>query len=296
MKKIQVGFLVSYDYDLLKNSIPRIYDYADTIYLAIDKDRLTWNGNSYTIDPSFFSWLKTFDTDGKIHLYEDCFYLKELTTIQNDTRERTMLSEKMGVGNWLIQLDADEYFLDFKRFVDFLRTKDHYLDNPEKNKIAIGAFHLNLYKRVEGGFLYVNKPSKFWLATNYPNYKLARITKERIIYSKGIILHETISRTEKDLIFKLENWGHNTDIDKHVFLEKWRTITKDNYKSSRDFFYLEADLWKKLDFIEGETMEDVISNLSQKKNLIPKTLYVWGKNFGQWFKHLPFNKRLKLIK
>ena len=39
MGKIQVGFLVSYDYDLLRNAIPLVYDFADSIFLAIDIDR-----------------------------------------------------------------------------------------------------------------------------------------------------------------------------------------------------------------------------------------------------------------
>ena len=39
MKKNQVGFLVSYDYELLKNSLPRVYEESDTIILAIDKER-----------------------------------------------------------------------------------------------------------------------------------------------------------------------------------------------------------------------------------------------------------------
>ena len=62
MNKIQVGFLISYDYELLKNALPRVYDDADTIFLAIDKQRKTWNGASFSINDSFFLWIKEFDT------------------------------------------------------------------------------------------------------------------------------------------------------------------------------------------------------------------------------------------
>ena len=34
MKKIQVGFLLSYDYEKLKNSIPPVYNSADAIFIA----------------------------------------------------------------------------------------------------------------------------------------------------------------------------------------------------------------------------------------------------------------------
>ena len=52
MNKIQVGFLVSYDYELLKNAIPPIYEDSDTIFLAIDKNRKTWKGSDIAIDES----------------------------------------------------------------------------------------------------------------------------------------------------------------------------------------------------------------------------------------------------
>ena len=57
MKKIHVGFLLSYDYELLKYSLPPVYQFADRIYLAKDKNNKTWSGNSYHIDPLFFIWL-----------------------------------------------------------------------------------------------------------------------------------------------------------------------------------------------------------------------------------------------
>ena len=123
MKKIQVGFLVSYDYELLKNSLPRVYEESDTIILAIDKERKTWNGDSFSINDSFFAWIKEIDILNKVSIYEDDFYVADLSTMECEVRERKMLSEKMGIGNWLIQLDADEYFIDFEGFVNVVEMK-----------------------------------------------------------------------------------------------------------------------------------------------------------------------------
>ena len=61
--KINVGFLVAYDYELLKTSIPLIYKEASSITLALDVNRQTWSGNTFKIDSSFFSWITTFDTE-----------------------------------------------------------------------------------------------------------------------------------------------------------------------------------------------------------------------------------------
>ena len=137
MKKIQVGFLVSYDYELLKNAIPQVYKESDTIFLAIDKDRKTWNGNSFEIKEDFFQWINVFDVDAKIEIYEDQFYCPELTAMQCEVRERKLLGEKMGIGNWLIQLDADEYFLDFKKF------ESKYTVNGEKLDITFKGIQWN---------------------------------------------------------------------------------------------------------------------------------------------------------
>lgn len=285
MKRIQVGFLVSYDYELLKIAIPQVYKESDSIFLAIDKERKTWKGESFDIKEDFFQWVKSIDVDSKIQVLEDNFYHPELTSMQCEVLERKFLAEKMGIGNWLIQLDADEYFLDFKGFVEFLKSKNHFLDNPEKHQVQISPFLINLYKRLEGGMLYVEKPTKIMVATNFPSYKVGRQTRKRIIYYKGSVLHECISRTKEELEMKFNNWGHDTDINKDEFLRKWETVNETNYESMRNFFYMEPEKWKKLAFVKGSSFSEIEKNLDFFK-VLPSAFYIWKKNFGQWFKHL----------
>ena len=286
MKKIQVGFLVSYDYDLIRNAIPQIYAEADTIFLAIDSDRKTWNGASFKIDDTFFEWIKNTDTANKIQIFESDFYQKDLTAMQCEVRERTMLSEKMGIGNWLIQLDADEYFMDFKSFVQFLKSKNHLLHQPERHKVQISPFLINLYKRVEGGILFVDQPTKIMVATNYPDYKIGRNTKSRVIYQNSLILHECLSRTKEELVMKFSNWGHDVDVDMTNFINKWEKVTLGNYESMSDFFYLEPHKWKSLAFVKGDLLFDIFKNFNNNKAFRPSAFFILKKNFGQWFKHL----------
>jgi hypothetical protein len=285
MKKIHVGFLLSYDYELLKIALPPVYKSSDRIFIAIDKDYLTWSGNKFTVDPSFFDWLKAFDVDNKIELYFDTFYVPNLTTTQMDTRERKMLSDKMGIGNWLIQIDSDEYFIDFEGFVSQIKKYDHYLDQPEKHKIQIAAFWVIIYKYTEIGILYVDKPMKSIFATNYPNYKAFRRTNERVIYLDSLVLHESVSRTEEELRYKLKNWSHNTHVN-NSFLDKWLKVNESNYKEYSDFYYIEPKRWKSLDYFPTKNIEQ-INHLAQKsKNLKITKTYLFFKNFGQWFKFL----------
>ncbi|MEO8253098.1 MAG: hypothetical protein ABI554_01830 [Flavobacterium sp.] len=285
MKKIHVGFLLSYDYEKLKQSIPPVYHTADKIFIAEDSNKKTWSGNVFEVDDSFYQWLKEFDVDNKIEFYRDNFYIPELSAIENDTRERHLLSLKMGIGNWLIQVDSDEYFVDFKRFVANLRKYDHLLDNPEINKVQFACFWLVIYKYTEDGILYVNKPMKSVFATNFPNYKCARRTNERTIYFDNLVLHESIARTEEQLRYKLKNWGHSNEVDKN-FLKKWMMIDETNYDQFEDFYYIEPKRWKKLDYLPTTKIKEIKKIIETKSKLTISKSYLISKNFGQWFKFI----------
>lgn len=283
--KIQVGYLVSYDYEMLKNSLPSVYNEADTVFLAIDKNRKTWKGESFNIEDSFFEWLTTFDSDNKVELFEENFYVPELSAMECEVRERKMLSEKMGIGNWLIQVDSDEYFVDFKKFITDLRKYDSYLINPEKRPIQIGAFWLNLYKYTNDGILYVDKPHKLVVATNFPNYKWGRQTKQRVIYTNTILLHETLSRTEEGIKFKIENWGHSHEVN-NDFLDKWKKVNENNYKKFTNLYYIEPERWKKLGYFPTKKISEINKYINDNSQLKLSKSQLFFKNFGQWFKHL----------
>jgi hypothetical protein len=286
MKKIHVGFLLSYDYEKLKNAIPPVYEAADAIFIAEDKEYRTWSGKKFEVAPSFYEWIKEIDTQNKIQIYSDDFYLPELSPIENDTRERIMLSNKMGIGNWLVQVDADEYFLDFPKFIKTLRKYDRFLKNPERNPVQISGFYINMFKFIDDGLLYVNHLNKVLLATNHPSYVYARQTKKRIIYTDNLVMHECVARSEKDLMTKFTNWGHALDFDIAEYIKKWKSVDKYNYKEMENFFYLDPNGWKSLDYIESTNLEELKELLNAKPELHPTPWYLFRKNLGQYFKHL----------
>ncbi|VXC12940.1 conserved hypothetical protein [Flavobacterium sp. 9AF] len=284
MQKIQVGFLVSYDYELLKNAIPPVYDASDTIFLAIDKSRKTWNGSDIHIDASFFEWVKEFDIKNKIQIYEDNFFVEGLSTMECEIRERKLLADQMGIGNWLIQLDADEYFFDFKKFTTQLQSYNHFLTS--KKHVQICCFKINLYKNVNSGVLYVDLFDKFMVATNIPNYKIGRHGKCRSIYVDAIALHDCLSREREDLIKKLDNWGHNEEIDKESFMQKWDAVNETNYQDFEGFFYLDPMDWKTLKFMNGNSLDEVLNNFKNDSSMKISNWFLMKKNIGQWFKFL----------
>ena len=176
-EQINVGFLVSYDWYLLKNSLLRVYQDADIIFLALDKKRITWSGNPFAFDEqSFKKMIAEMDVNQKIHLYEDDFYLPELTPIQCDNRERTLLAKQMGEGGWHIQIDSDEYLLDFNGFTKYL-LKLNPDPQPKQKPINVCCNFINLIKKTERGFImdnFLENQSNAPIATNVPIYEAAR--------------------------------------------------------------------------------------------------------------------------
>jgi hypothetical protein len=269
-KEVKVGMLISYDYELVKNSLPLIYEHADKIVLAADKDGKTWAGNDLHISDEFWQWVKDFDTQQKIEIYKDSFYVEGLTTIQCDTRQRNMLGNYMGKGGWHVQIDADEYFIDFKHFVDFL----HYLDRKKRHINCVRVELLTLYKRTSSGFLFIKETKGGiacpYIATTIPRYITARniVRPRRTAFYSQRAIHDSYARSEQDLWTKFSNWGHNSDFDIEGYFHYWKAIDEKNYMFVRNFAPIEPhDAWVELDYLEGKSIQDVIQ-VARTSNLI----------------------------
>lgn len=275
---IKVGFLVSYDFKYLYKSIPLVYDASDLIVLAVDKDRLTWSGNPLFIDPLFFEWIKEFDALNKITIYEDTFYIAENSPAENDTRERNLLAKAMGDGGWHIQIDSDEYFNDFKNFTSFLKEKNHFLINPKTKPVEIHVQWITLFKKVQGGFLYIKDSfDAIEVATNYPKYKYMRATRHsKKIITKFVLLHQSWARDEDEIYTKITNWSHRDDSDNIAFYQFWKNINLNNYTEFKNFHENDPTKWKSLGFISENEIDSLkidISNfqlfkLKSKKKII----------------------------
>lgn len=256
---IKVGTLVSYDYHYLKNALPIIYPYADSITLALDKNRQTWSGETFDIPTSFFDWIKEFDIDKKIHIYEDVFYVSELSSIECDTRERNLLAKAMGEGGWHLQIDSDEYFIDFAGFVNYL----HQLDFTKRTSVY--AEWITLYKKDETGFFYIDGSEVFPVATNQPDYIMARkLSYSDAVYTNFKVLHQSWARGDDEILFKLKNWGHKTDFNVDSYYSFWKSIDRYTYKYIRSFHPLDGWLWPSLEYVESLEIDMLIDEVKLK--------------------------------
>lgn len=283
---IKVGFCVAYDWAYLKTSIPRVYPHADVIYLTLDKNRKTWSGVPFEFDePSFRAMIAELDYQKKIHLYEDDFSLPNLTAMENDTRQRNLMAKEMGKGGWHIQVDSDEYFLDFEGFVEHLKK---IIPNPTGNEkpVNVNVCWISLFKKINSGYLWVDFnteiPENMSFATNRPEYLRARNSGHFSILSPFYAVHETWARTEKDIWFKINNWGHSSDelIDatfKKSYFNFWKSLDETNYHSARDFHPAVPKTWPSLKYNKARTVDEFIVNF-EGSNFPLNPIRLWMHN------------------
>jgi hypothetical protein len=262
MALIKVGFLVSYDWHLLHNALPLVYAEADVMYLALDKKRLTWAGNPFSFDEkAFYAMLEHIDTEHKIKVYEDDFFVETLSPMQCEVRERNLLAKQMGEGGWHIQLDADEYFLNFKGFVSYLKKL-----NIAQKEINICAALLNLFKKTDTGILYIAHQNLdlIQIATNKPYYEYGRKNGYFNHVSPFFLLHDTWARSEEEIKQKITNWGHKNDFDTEKYFLFWKSLDENNYQEAKDFHPISPAIWQALKFVEGQGIAQVIEKFTNK--------------------------------
>lgn len=278
---IKVVFLLAYDYEYVKFSLPCVYEYADQILFSIDKNRISWSGNTFKFDESIIDWIKTYDVNNKIRFYEDDFYVSSNTPMQNDTRQRLLSANFLGKGGWTLMIDVDEYFLNFQAFVTLLNKYNNYLIDPKKTPICIAANWINVFKQDESGFYFIsesNFPVK--IATNNPEYTMARDLNHFTYYSDFVIVHQSWARPKEEMKFKLENWSHKNDvINASNYYEFWLGVNENNYKKVKDFCNAHpASAWKRLDFIKAK---DPIELIKESRNFKPNRVFLFRKNLVQ---------------
>jgi hypothetical protein len=288
---IKVGFCVAYDWQLLRKSLPMIYHLADLICLSIDKDRISWSGNSFEFDEiSFRRLVEEIDVQNKILIYEDNFYLPSLTPMQNEVRQRSLLAKHMKDGGWFIQLDSDEYFIAFEKFVGYLKS----LTLNKIAKVNVCCAWITLFKKVPRGFLYVNpkhakKLEFIQVATRAPNYEYGRRNGNFNIHTNFRLLHQSWARSEQEVKNKIDNWGHSRDFDSHSYFKFWQSLNAENYQEAKNFHFLIPEIWPALEFAEGEDVLSVIDepNLMRFPRLT---------TMDRFFKNSKFFSRLRVLR
>lgn len=288
---IKVGFCVAYDWSLLQNSLPLIYEHSDRICISLDKDRISWTGNSFEFDEvGFKNLIQSIDVDKKIEIYEDDFHLPELGPMKNEVRQREMMAEFLGKNDgWQLQLDSDEYFLNFKGFVSYLKKLQ------PKRLTNVCCPLIILYKRIDEGFLVVD-PSEFkkiefiQIASKTPHFEHGRRNGYFNHYTDFCILHQSWARTKEEVWQKLNNWGHRYDADIQEYFDLWNKANINNYREYINFNQVAPEAWPRLALLplkSTQTVVDLIKNNIQLPIKIKKVnLLLENSIFVSYFQKL----------
>jgi hypothetical protein len=259
MEPIKVGFCVAYDWKLLQYSLPLIYQEASEICLSVDIERISWSGNRFSWDETGFrSLVSGIDRDGKIRVVEADFHCRHLSPMENELLQRRYMADCLGSGGWHVQLDADEFLLNFNQFVHYLR------DLRTARRVNVSCPWITLYKQDASGFFYVH-PRRFaevefiQIASRHPSYTYGRRNGYFNIHAPFPILHLSWARTEGEVWEKLCNWGHSADFKAEAAFKAWKDLDRNNYALYRNFHYLGASVWPRLGYLEGETVEAMIA-------------------------------------
>lgn len=271
---IKVGFCVAYDWCFLAYSLPQIYEQADIICISIDKDRLSWACRRFEWDQvGFDALIRSIDKAGKVIVYEDNFHLQNLSAAENEVRQRRLMSEKMGPEGWHIQLDCDEYFVDFDGFVAYLERV------PSKRySFNICCQLVTVIKQVKGGYLMVDSNKKkgselLQIASRTPCFEHGRRNGYFNVLSPFLIIHQSWARTESEIQQKLSNWGHVGDFDLGRYFNFWKSLNEDNYHDIRNFHPISPSAWPSLRFVEAADVDELLSACKREPFAAPGPLY-----------------------
>jgi hypothetical protein len=258
--EIKIGFCVAYDWEFLKISLPLVYSLADKICLSLDKDRTSWTLQKFAFDDAaFYSFVKEADARNIIDIYEGDFHQTNLTPMQNEVRQRKLIATRLGEGGWHLQLDTDEYFVDFEDFVAFLKK---YKSNMQVN---ITCPWYTMYKQVKNGCLFISENEQelefIPIATRYPHYEFGRRNGYFNIKTPFVILHQSWARSEQEILQKISNWGHKEDFDVMQYYQRWQTLNETNFGAYQNFHPIHPEIWKQLEFREGQDLPTIIANL-----------------------------------
>ncbi len=279
---IKVGFCVAYDWQLLKISVPLIYQHADLICFSIDSQRKTWSGIPYDFDQNDFeTWINQIDLKKKILIFEGNFSNTVLSPLQNDNLQRNEMAKIMGPGGWHIQIDADEYILDFAGFCEYLKRLDPDPIHGRKKGVNVCINLIPLLKFLGKGYIAAGADENYEVApfaTNLPIYHAARRNGHFNHISPFFALHETWARDEKVLWDKLNSWGHRDDFNKESYYKLWQALDEANYKYIKNFHPIKGDTWPFLYFLPATSQEQLISFVKHSAPWKVKNLKLMWRN------------------
>lgn len=277
------------DEETVERTLLSFYEHVDAIVVSTDP-RKGWTGKPITPD-STLDFVRRIDREHKIDIIEaDFFYYDD--PLMNDTRQRQLsadwLANKHPNLDWVLQIDADEEFLDFSVVTD-------YLANLPKRCRGVSWQMAQVFNILEDGrvLVVVDERGELQLYTFYlahrPFAKLVRgrnpalhpfsLNRQTLRLNEvlrrsnritgidpafdgsrnpsGLCLHHTFAKSEKRIQEKLKTWTHAYDFDTDQFFDLWKR-SKTDWENIKNFHPMSGNLWPALKAVDPDELRNSV--------------------------------------
>jgi hypothetical protein len=261
--RIGAVMVVQNDAETVERSLASFYDGVEFLVVSTDPRR-GWSGKPITPDDTL-ARIRAFDKDNKIEIIEGDF-CRYPEPMRNDTYQRQTtvdhLVERLPGLEWVVQVDADEVFLDFADF------KACLLAQPESVR-SVSWRWMSLFNQTEDGryLVIVNQNGEPHLeqfsVAHRPQFRLQKcrqpvlperdgrpdpaaqyIAPTNLAYGRTV-LHYSYAKSAARVWEKLQTWSHADEIDAESFFALWKR-SKMDWESIRDFHPTYPTAWHAL--------------------------------------------------
>ena len=261
--KLKAITLLAYDTAFMLESIKTYIDIVDELYIGLDENRQTWAGSTYELEPGIEAKLKALSP--KVRILEEQFYIPGLNTMENDTRERNLISSHVDEVDYILSVDSDEFLLNPNELASWLRQQ------TEEDVCILGSW-ITVYKELDDAYLVIANKSgpdlgDVPIITDRTDcFVNARWTKQKYVMSPAVLLHFSWARSEAELRKKLVNWSHSDDFSTQQHLDLWLNANERTYKNYKNFHPVTPESWPALVLIEKTQLSAVAAELAREKS------------------------------
>jgi hypothetical protein len=226
-----IAFLmcVAYDWKQAGRAIASIWDIATEVIVSWDRSGLTWSGHPF--EPPT-EWNLIDDIRGrlgiayerireKLRVISGNFYVPGRGRQALQVQQRLAIAHLARPGVWQVALDADEEFIEPRRFAE-------HLPAPEPG-LGLTVEFRSVYKVIGQTALIFDSDRHFPIAQADPGVFIDGPTRaQHWRPTPGLVLHHHMNRPESDLRLKLASLSPTSyGIDECV--DAWKATTMANY-------------------------------------------------------------------
>jgi len=133
-----------------------------------------------------------------------------------------------------VQIDADEYCVNFPVFADFLRRNKALL-RAGAEPVNLTATLITLFKQTEKGFfVIVPHDERSPMAFNRPKHEKVRHCAGEHVHTNYMVVHQSWARSGEEILTKIQNWGHRDDFDVMQYFRFRDRLDENNYREYQD--------------------------------------------------------------